>query len=349
MKTVQLAFMPRDGEDWRVVSCARASVRSARCILVVPGHHVLAREIAAMGATPAQSRAAALASLAPELAGPAEQHICSLGTARVGRHLALVASRSSIDAWLEAARKAGLEPDFILPDFALLPAPAAGEARIAQRDDVIVRTPSGGFACQPDLFSSLIGSLHPVQVDFELSAIDAVRSGAIDDLPNLKIATRRGGAAPASRGLAIAASAAAAALVVASATPWLTTIRLGAATSELRAQSSAVAREALPNAKQIVDPLAQLREAMLPQLQATNGLGNATGILEGLAKSPNVQLSRLELSGDGGARASVSVADASQLQPLRDHLASLGLRSTETPGASRPNHLTIDLSVSNAP
>lgn len=350
MKPVQVAFIPQPGGEWRVLTVHGAPANAPRCILVAPGADVLAREVDAAGATPAQSRAAALAALAPQLASAPDRNACAVGAMRGGRQLAFLVLRERIYAWIDTARKAGLDAEAIVPDFALLPRPAAGVAHLAGRDDAVVRTHTGGFTCQRELLTALAGDLKLVEVDLEQSAIDTVRSGALNQAPDLLSAIRVKAPRSSARGQTWSISAAAAAaLVVAAVTPWITTMRANGETSRLRTEAVAVARTALPDARQIVDPLAQLREAAMPQRRSETSLTHAAGLLEGLARAPSVRLSRLELGEDGAVRASLSAAYLSQLQPLRDYITSLGLGHTETPGTSSPNHLTIDLVVTGAP
>jgi general secretion pathway protein L len=349
MKPVQLVLVPDNDDAWRIISVAGASARSPRCVLVVPGVHVLAREIDVAGATPAQSRAAALATLAPELATPADQLTCALGAPSGGRRIAFIASRARINGWLTAAKAQGLAPDAIIPDFMLLPAPELGQAHMAVRgEDVVVRTASTGFTCQHDLAEQLVANLTPVTIDFEPAAGNAMRRGAITTAPNLldgMSATIR--KAPA-RSALWPIAAAFIALAIATAAPWVSASRINGATAELRSEGDATARTPLPGASRIVDARAQLREAVLPYERTGKALNHATGILEGLAQTSGVQLSRLELDADGVMHASLAAADLSQLQPLRDHIARLGLRSIETPGESRPNSLSVDFAVADA-
>jgi general secretion pathway protein L len=345
MKPVQLVFVS-DDEAWRTVSVSGASARSPRCILVVQGAHVLAREIDVAGATPAQSQAAALATLAPELAAPADQLTCALGAPAGGRRIALIASRARIDAWLNAAKARRLAPDAVLPDFMLLPVPNAGQANVAAHgEDIVVRTISSGFSCQRDLAEQLLTTLARVTVDLDQSAISAVRRGATMRAPNLLTGMSRAIRKTPARSLLLPAAAAFAALAVATAAPWISALRINGATAGLRSEGEAVARAALPVASRIVDARAQLREAALPHERTGKALNHATGILEGLARTSGVQLSRLEMRDDGVLHASLSAADLSQLQPLRDHIAQLGLYSAETPGESSPNSLSVDFAV----
>lgn len=350
MKPVQLVFVSDGDEAWRIVPVAGAPARSPQCVLVVPGADVLAREVEISGATPAQSRAAALATLAPDLAAPADQLICGLGPAGAGRWIALVASRARAEAWLSSARVRGFAPDTILPDYMLLPVPDHGDAHVAATgEDVVVRAGWTGFSCQRDLAEQLVRALTPVTMDLEQAAVNAVRSGAIarapDLLPGISATNRKSPAGSMVWPLA----AAAAALVIATAAPWVSASRINGATADLRKQGEEVARAALPNASRIVDASAQLREATLPRERTGLALEYATGVLEGLTLTSGVNLSRLEFSGDGVMHASLSAADLSQLQPLRDRISQLGLRSTETPGESSANTLSVDFAVTRAP
>lgn len=350
MKPVKLLLVSDDGDPWQALSVAGAPARSPRCVLVVPGAHVLAREIDVAGATLAQSRAAALATLAPELAAPAEQLACALGAPEDGRRIALIASRERIDTWLSAAKAQGLTPDAILPDFMVLPVPDAGQAHVAARgEDVVVRAASVAFTCQRDLAEQLTANLMLVTIDLAQAAVNAVRRGMIANAPNLLDGVSRAAKKAPARSMIWPVAAAAAALVAATAAPWISTARINGATAELRRHGDVIARAALPGASRIVDARAQLREAALPHERTGRALNHAAGILEGLALTSGVNLSRLELRADGATHASISAADLSQLQPLRDHIARLGLHSAETPGESRPNNLSVDFVVTDTP
>jgi type II secretion system protein L len=347
MTTVRLILLSSGEDDMKILSVQGAPKRSPACILVVPGADVLGREIAAAGSTPAQRRATALSQLAADLAAPAAQLTCAIGSGRNGQ-TAFVASRKQVEGWRDRATRAGQAPDLILPDYALLPRPSAGVACVAHRDDSIVRTARAGFACQPDLLGALTNGLQIEEVDFERAAVAAVRSGAVMESPDLLGALREAAASRSRYLPALTAGAAAAALVVASVVPWVDAIRINAETSALHAKTAEIARAALPDARRIVDPLAQLREAARPHLGSETLLQTSAGLLEGLSLAPNVKLSRLELGEDGAVRASLSTPDLIQLQPLRDHLSSLGLRATETPGNSSPNQQNVELLLTGA-
>lgn len=346
MRTVQVVLLPPAGGELRVVTVPNAPSRSPRCIAVVPGADVLGREVAIAGATPAQRQAATLAGLAASLAAPASQLTCVMGKERQAA-VAFVAAHDRIEGWRKMAASAGFAPDTMLPDYALLTRPAAGVAHVADRGDAVVRTSQGGFACQPDLLPVLTEGLQRVEVDFEAALTSAVRAGLAGEAPNL-LAAQRATALTKQTRFPVLAVGVAAAFALACAVPWIDAYRLGAEAAALRAQTVELARNALPNARRIVDPLAQLREAAAPKQHAEQLLDQSAGLLEGLAISPNVRMSRLELGGDGVVRASLSTPDLIQLQPLRDYLAKAGLRATETPKASSANQLNVELQVATA-
>lgn len=346
MKSIQLAFLPASpGEDWRMLTLDTRTPTLPSRILVVPGAMVLCRTVEAQGRTDPQARAAALASLADELAAPIGSCICALGPQGSTRRLAFVASRQTIEACMAEARTHGFEPDAIVPDFALLVAPAEGVAFVASRGaDTLVRTASGGFACQTDLASLLTRGLTCTEVEFEASFRRAVASGDLRGLPNLLSAlpvAKTTGVRP----LLPAILAAAAATAIAVALPWIDAGRLDGATHSVREQLDTVAAKALPAGTRIVNPLAQLRESASARQQAERGLGLVADLFEGLQQAPGVELTRLELASDGDVRASLVAPDLSLLQPLRDHLASTGAAISETPGDSQPNSIPVELSV----
>lgn len=347
MTTVRLILLPSNGQKAKILSVQGAPKRSPRCIAVAPGVEVMGREIRASGTTPAQRKAAAFSQLSGDLAAPPSETAYAVGAGREESFM-LVAARKKVATWQSAAAETGLAPDAIIPDFALLPKPAGDTAHLADRGDAVVRTAQAGFACQPDLLRLMTNGLQIVELDFEKTIVNAVRSGAAADAPNLLTGLRAGARETGKVLPVLAACAAGIALTLAAATPWIESIRFDAETRALHAEAIEVARTVLPDARRIVDPLTQLREAALPQQKSNALLQQAAGLLEGLARTPGVRLSRLELGADGMVHANLSTPDLVQLQPLRDHLSSLGLRSTETPKDGGVNSQNVDLLLMEA-
>ena len=349
MKTVQLIHPPvHEGDTWRTSSVQTSASRGPARILLAPGALVMARNVNALGRTDAQARAATLSQLAPDMATPASECVCALSPVAGGMRTAHVIARSALDALMEQAKAHAHAPDAVIADFALLPAPEAGEAMVSERGDCLVRTATGAFACERDLLPLLLREAQAQQVDFESAAEACIRQGRHLALPDLIVA---GGTTKASAPRIVplaAAMTAFAALSILAALPWIEANQLNAATAQLRAEAQTVARKALPNAQRIINPLAQLREAGLPRARATAGLENAVTVVEGLARAPGVAIARLSFDGEA-VTAHVGVPNTSLLQPMRDHIAASGLQLLETPGHSEPNNIPVELTVTVVP
>lgn len=349
MKTVQLILPPFGTyEDWRVRDFPVRTSRGPSRILVAPGALVMSREIEAVGRTEAQARAAALATLAAEMAMPPNDCICAVAPAGTGRMTAHIMARSARDALLNAAKAQGHAPDAIIADFALLPAPQADTAMVARRGDCLVRTTASAFACQADILPLLLGGSTAKEIDFETAASEAIREGRHQQQPNLMTASVETKTSSRSPAPVVALLAAAAALGVFAVLPWLEAGQLNRATTQLHTEAEAVAREALSGTQRIVNPLAQLREASLPRARATEGLGNVVTVVEGLARAPGVVIARLSFDGET-VSAHVGVPSTALLQPLRDHVTANGLHLVETPGLSESNNIPVELVVRTAP
>lgn len=345
MRTVQLILSPAgEQEAWRVREVQTGAARGPSRILVAPGALVMSRDVEAVGRSDAQARAATLATLAPDLAMAASDCVCVLAPVKDGRRTAHVMARRTLDALINGAKAQGHSPDAVIADFALLPRAGHDGAFVSQRGDSLVRTETSGFACQRDLLPMLLGGRTVREIAFEEAAAASISQGLHATLPNLMASGGNTTAAP-RRFMPVAAGlAAAAALSVFAALPWLEAVRLDGATAQLRAEAEAVARRALPGAQRIVNPLAQLREANLPRALAAAGLGNALTVVEGLGRSPGVAIARLSFDGEAVV-AHVGVPSTALLQPLRDHLTANGLQLVETPGLSEPNSIPVELTV----
>jgi|GEM_PF-4312851 len=350
MKTVQLAFVPpAPGRGWRILTLTARSAEGPSRILVAPGASVLARQANAQGRTLAQEQATALADLAGDLATPADACVCALEPGRTGPRLAFIASRSEVDRWLTDARAQGLDPDAIIPDYALIPPPGEARATFARiGQDVAVRTAEGGFTCQSDLLEALTPGLSRSEVDIDAAAAGSLSGGLLKRIPNLLLALPRQ-PRTSQASLAKAGAAAIVSLCVLASLPWINAWRQDDAARRLRSQTDEVARSALPEGSRIVNPLAQLREASAVRRQAIASLSLAEDLFTGLRAAPGVEMTGLEIRPDGGVLARLLAPDLALLQPLRDHLSAAGIIWEETPLPSLPNSIPLDLSIRRGP
>ncbi len=337
-----------DAGGWREISTgAKGRARRPASILVVPGSRVLGRVIPVAGSTIPQMSAAALGMLASDLAQPSQDCVAAVGSSLEDRRLVCVAARSDVENWREIARQNGMTPDIIVPDFALLACPPAGDFVVAVRDgDTIARTCDAAFACQPEIASLLLMGLNVEERVFEDEAMRSLRSGAISSLPDFERALparAEARARPVAR--ARIAMAAGVALAVAAAAPWVHAMRLDGAARDFREQTDAVARTALPGAARIVNARAQLQEALLPVHDGQSLVSAAAAIVEGAAAGAGVSIAHLDADITNAVSATVAAPRIEDLEPIRLKLADQGLAAIETPGQPSGGMIVVDLTV----
>ncbi|MDZ4762252.1 MAG: type II secretion system protein GspL [Alphaproteobacteria bacterium] len=358
MSSIRCAVLTQAGEDWRVIAvpgglAERSKSRrgALRCVLIVPGASIHARWLPLKGSTPAQIRGTALALFAPNLATPVEDCIAVLGEASGDARMVCVAARADVGMWISIARANGFDPDLVTPDFAVLSSPADGSINVATNgDDVVVRGSRQAFACQRDILPLLVADQQITETDLERELFEAVASGSLFTAPNFA-----GSLPAAERGDRIGrlwprvAASALVALVLAAAAPWTHAFRLDAATRDMKQEAEAIARQALPSARRIVNARAQLEEALLPYRHGEALLNITAALLQGLALSPGVAISQLDVAAEAELRARLHVSGMDDLAPLREELAGKGLEATETVGGALAGSTTVDLVVRRAP
>lgn len=348
MSTIRLAFIADGEEPWREIGVAAQPPRGRKAsnVLVVPGAQVLSRWMPVAGSTPAQMRAAALNALAPDLAQPADACIAAIGAANAsGLRLVAIAARNDVEAWSAAAQQRGFTPDIITPDFALLPAPAEDTAIIARRaGDVVVRDRLAAFTCQAELLDLLLPDRTTEEHDFEAEAVHATRQGRLFDAPDFAwAAARKRDVAERPFPIVRIAAAAGVALLLGAAAPWIHALRLDAAARDFRREAETIARTALPDATRIVNPRAQLEEALLPARAGGRLAAAAAAIIEGASAAPGASISRLEADAEIGVSASLSINSAGDLEPIRARLAALGMQAEESSGAPVAGRTPVDI------
>jgi type II secretion system protein L len=347
MSSIRVAFVDEAG-GWRETSVVvSAGARKIPAVLIVPGARVLGRVVKVAGSTPPQMSAAALGMFAGEVAQPIQECVAAVGAPVDGRRLVCVAARADIERWRSIAKHHGMTPEIILPDFALLPHPAAETATTASRDgDILARTTDFAFACQPDLVSVLLKGCSIDERDFEDEVVRAVRTGALASAPDFATALpERTGRSQRPVAVGRIAAAAAVALALGSAAPWVHAMRLDGAAQGFRKDAETVARTALPDADRIVNARAQLEEALLPVRSGQALLDAAAAIVEGASVAPGVSISRLDADVVNAVSASLMVAHLEDLEPVRLKLAERGLTAIETPGPSTGGPVAVDITV----
>ena len=328
---------------------AELPLGAARVVAVVPGEEVGLHwlELPA-GLAPAQAQAAARLLAAEVSAQPlAEVHVAvgREGEAGALRPVAL-APVEAMERWLESARAAGVEPDLVIPDTALLPAPEEGFVRFDRGGMALWRGPEAAFALEPDLAQLVVGAA-PVAV-LDPLAFEAGLPAALDrPLVNLRqgpFARRRAFRlqGPRLRRLALLGAAlAAVTLVLQIVQIMLYTLAADRVEEETR-RIAATALSRSPGSAGADDlgrRLAELRGGGV-------GFGAIAGAVFAAVKAaPNVELSALSFAPDGSLRITARADSPASLADLGQRIEGSGFAAARMPPRSEGARQVQDMIV----
>jgi general secretion pathway protein L len=155
-----------------------AGVRTG--VAVVPGEEVGLHWLdLPAGLAPAQAQAAARLMAAEATAQPlGEMHVAVGREAAPGALRAVaLAPVAAMERWLETARAAGVEPELVIPDTALLPVPELGFVRFERGGVSLWRGAEAAFALEPELAELVVGDAPVAELDvaaFEAGLAQAV-------------------------------------------------------------------------------------------------------------------------------------------------------------------------------
>lgn len=328
--------------EWRIEAPARIArglLRLGRLsptpavvrVLIAPAGAVSARRIGPGARTSAQAAAAALVPEAGLAAAP-EACLSTAGPADADGRLVAVHSREAGSLWRRTAAAAGFDPHVVIPDFAVLPVLSRGTWAAARRaNDVVLRHHDRACSCDPDVAERLVAGSPVEEHDWEARVRAALLSGALGEWRLPFGEEGWGGTRAADHRAAIAAAAAA--WIIVCAAPWAAAAGLSAATGRSTDEARMIARAALAEGTRIVNPRAQLAEAMSGAPSAAQQLAVTRTVLRAAGEAPGVTLQRIDARAGEGLRLVVYVRAAEDIEPYRSALASAGLafRATEGP------------------
>jgi general secretion pathway protein L len=310
---------PEDEVEWR-----------GRTALVVPGIEATARWLHLPTHNMAQALAAAQLQWEDETALGADALHLALGPLEAdGHRLAVAVSRERVQAWLDEARRHGVEPDLVIPDHLALPEPEDDQTLMAGMPDgiAILRARRLAFACESGMLPALLGDRAVTACD-PAAAARLMATGVTQPAVNLlqgEFSPRRKELYRDRRYLRAAILAA---LLLLS--PVLLqlgdALRLHFATGALRAETLAVAEAAVP-ASAGGDAIAALMQRAR-QLELASGGGSAGRIAHfyaALESRPDIQLESLKLTPEGGLAASLRHTLPGELESLAAALRPAGL------------------------
>lgn len=350
MTEALLLFLGRDGrlDGWLQLSrggvVARGSgaepvpamPKGARLVAVAPGEAVSLHWLdLPTGLAPAQAGAAARLMTAELSAQPAGEMHVAVGREAGADGLRCVAlvPASAMAEWLARLAAEGFDPDHLVPETLLIPAPDAGTVAFGRGATSLYRGPSEAFAMESELARAVLGEREVVEIDsaaFE-AGLGAALSPPLLDLRQGPFARRRQWQLerPRIRRFALLA------LAIAAVTLFIqlaAILRYTFAADAAENEAKRVAATALPRAGALGDPSKDLGRRLSELRGGGVGYGAiAASVFEAVRTTPNVELTALSFSQDGSLRATVQADSAASLGALAERVEGRGF-ATEVGG-----------------
>lgn len=318
-------------------------------LLVLPGAEAVTRWLDLPGGSPAQARAAAAFQIGEVVAAGGEGlHLAVGGRDEDGRALVVWIDREVLRSGLEAAGARGVKVTGALPDYLLLPDDAEGRTVLASFGERLgVRGQGLAFGVEPELASAVIGDRpHRYIPASELDAwLLATAERPPVDLLQGQFAPRRQGPVLRWRRLAVLAAVVAISPLV---LPLAQIARDGLEARAIERRNAALAVQLVPQSARYGDPV----RYAVSRLQAgrRQGFGElSAGYLSAVRAVPGMRLDTLVHGQDGAIRSSVSYANYSDMDQLREVLKAGGFDVTEQGTVTEGQRVTSDLIVRSKP
>lgn len=304
-----------------------------RTVAIAPGADILVRWLDLPVGGAAQLRAAARWMLKEHLAADPERLAIALGAVPVdgGPRMVAAVAAPLLEAWIDYLRALGVEPASIVPDCLVPPAPEAEATLNAIRfgGDVALRGRALAASVQSDLMDavaagrpvSLISDQETVEERLALAALHP----PVDLLSALARprSTSRGG-------WRVAAGLAAAVLI----SPLILTLaeagRDSIAADRADRQARALIAEALPEAAQADDPLAEIRRRLAVAPPPGGFAAGSAALFAAVEQVEGAELDGLSADADQGLRATLSYPAFQDLDAIRSSIEASGLSLSDT-------------------
>jgi len=364
MRTV--VILPRDAEapgEWLRLAAGRIEARGVlqagapQCLegpimAIAPGAAILTRRLELSARTQAQAQAAAGLLLADLMASDRAQSHIALGPAQTDDHrLACVVENTAMRALLQQCAAFGFDPDVLLPDHLLAPAPTEEDAACAIRFEgsLAVRARDVALTCEADLAPLILGERRLDILERPEALEAAVVAAAAQPPVNLRqgaFARRAPGRALDQRLLGLFAAGAAALALLVCAVPAISAYRHSVIAARVERQVRADMQTAAPALAAARDPLAALRR--LPPAAAAAGpafSGPAAALFAALEALPGTQLTSLVYTVESGLQVSLHSPGYAEVERLRQALADAGMSLEEGGTVTAPDGVVTELTV----
>lgn len=296
-----------------------ADAKKSVCI-AVPGEFAVSRMLSLPMKQDRDARRAADLLIDDMLASPLEERVVAIGERTDDGRLTSAVEADLLLGVLDVATAAGIDPDILTTDHALLPdADGASVAALRIGGRVAMRTPEGAFSSEAGFAQSLFQGresepLRQIQVE-QLSSDGApnFRSGRFAKrrpLPNL-------------RPFAMAASLVLIAGAVFLASSLIEGVRYSGGASAMRQEAEANFRRAFPGT-----PIVDMERQLAGQVSATEGsdfLPLAAALAELVAEQEQTTLTGLTYAASGELAAELTVVSIPDLEALSGALRERGV------------------------
>lgn len=324
--------------------------RSAPVVAVAPGDAVSLRWLdLPAGLSPAQAAGAARLMAAEFCAQPIDQLHVAVGREDgegSGRCVGLV-PLETMREWLDTVEEAGFDPERLVPETLLLPAPPEGFATWDSGPLRLYRARDEAFAAEPELGELLLAGRGAAPVEsaaFGPGLADALEQAPLD-LRQGPFARRRDWRVAPARARRLALLTAAL-LMVSLAVQVAAIARYNFAADDAEAQTRQVAAAALPRSPGLTDPEAQLTRRLAELRGGGAGFGATAGALfEAVKATPNVELTALAFAPDGTLRATAQADSPAAIEALRQRVESSGFAAEAGAPRSAGGRRVADLTV----
>lgn len=242
-----------------------------------------------------------------------------------GQVQARIVRRQDLDQLLERLRAVGIQPDAVYSELDAIPVPSVGWTTLAWEGVVLARGSQGeALSLEPDLLAPLLDGTAPVRAIqppegplpwlhrhlHERGMIDLLGGG------------RSTGLGDRLRPWRTPAILAAIALLLQAGLVWHDTRKLDQQRAAMQAEIERMAREAAPEVKRWVNPIAQLRQLATGNTAAPTESGMLdmlARLAPALAARPDIKLGTLRFQG-GMLEAQLSAAEGGSLEALLEAL-----------------------------
>jgi general secretion pathway protein L len=337
-----------------VSSVARSAKEDARepyTILVIPGTDVLARWMELPAATAAQALAAARLSLAEFAAAPVETlHIAVAPGSERGHRLFYALDRARMRSFLERAAALGVVPACVIPDHALLAAPAGGSMLAVPWDGrYLLRSEHLAASIERDIAELVTAGKDVISLT-DAAAIEAMFAATARniacDLLQQEFAPAAMQPSPWTGWRRVAALAAA--VLVSPLLVWgAGAARSTAAAWQMESRAATLAGTLAPEA---ADPLASISERIDAAAANRQLLRSAAALFQVIAELENAELERMAWLGEQNVlSATLRHREASDIAALSQSLANSGLALSEDASAEANGLLSTTIALRPLP